>query len=102
VVAGLGGTLTEILDDVAIRLAPVDHVEADAMLDDLRGVRLLAGVRGGAPVDRAAIVSMIVALGELAVARPDIVEVDLNPVIASASGALAVDALVVLEGSAGG
>jgi acyl-CoA synthetase (NDP forming) len=99
VVAGLGGTLTEVLDDVAIRLAPVDPAEADAMLDELRGARLLAGVRGGGAVDRAAVADMIVALGRLASERPDVLEVDLNPVVASAAGAVAVDALVVLEGT---
>ena len=98
VVAGLGGTLTEVLDDVSIRLAPVDAAEADAMLDGLRGARILAGIRGRPPIDRAAVVSVIVALGRLAIARPDILEIDLNPVIASADGAVAVDALVVLEG----
>jgi acyl-CoA synthetase (NDP forming) len=102
VVAGLGGTLTELLDDVAIRLAPVSPDEADAMLNDLRGARLLGGVRGRSPVDRAAVVSMIVGLGRLGVERPDLLEIDLNPVIASETGAIAVDALVVLEGSTDG
>jgi acyl-CoA synthetase (NDP forming) len=101
VVAGLGGTLTEIFDDVAIRLAPVDQAEAAAMLDDLRGARLLDGVRGRPAVDRTAVASMLVALGRLALERADIVEVDLNPVIAAASGAVAVDALVVLEAREG-
>ena len=68
------------------------------MLDELRGARLLRGVRGRPAVDRAAVVSMLVALGRLGIERPDVLEVDLNPVIASAGGALAVDALVVLEG----
>ena len=98
VLVGLGGTLTEVLDDVAIRLAPLDPSEADSMLDELRGARLLAGVRGRPPVDRAAVVAILVALGRLGAERPDILEVDLNPVIASERGALAVDALVVLEG----
>ena len=49
-------------------------------------------------VDRAAIVSMLIALGRLGVDRPDILEIDLNPVIASVGGAIAVDALVMLEG----
>jgi acetate---CoA ligase (ADP-forming) len=98
VLVGLGGVLTEVLDDVAIRLAPLDPSAADAMLDDLRGARLLGGVRGRPPVDRAAVVAMLVALGRLGVERPDIIEIDLNPVIASAAGAVAVDALVVLEG----
>lgn len=100
VVAGLGGTLTEVFDDVAIRLSPIGTSEADAMLDDLRAARLLGGVRGRPAVDRSAVASMIVALGRLGAERPDVLEVDLNPVIASEAGAVAVDALVVLEGSA--
>ncbi len=98
VLVGVGGTLAEVLDDVAIRLAPVDAETAEAMLDDLRASRLLRGVRGGSAVDRGAVASMIVTLGRLGTERPDILEVDLNPVIASASGPIAVDALVVLEG----
>jgi acyl-CoA synthetase (NDP forming) len=97
VLVGIGGTLTEMLDDVAIRLAPLDHETADAMLDDLRGRRLLDGVRGRPPIDRAAVASILVSLGRLGVDRPDVVEIDLNPVIATADGALAVDALVVVE-----
>ena len=98
VLVGLGGVLTEVLDDVAIRLAPLDAVAAEAMLDDLRGARVLDGVRGRPAVDRTALAAMLVALGRLGTERPDILEVDLNPVIASPSGAVAVDALVVLEG----
>jgi acetate---CoA ligase (ADP-forming) len=102
VLVGLGGTLTEVLDDVAIRLAPLDATAAAAMLDDLRGARLLRGVRGRPPVDRGALVAMLVALGRLGLERPDVLEVDLNPVIASPAGALAVDALVVIEGDRDG
>ena len=98
VLVGLGGILTEVLDDVAIRLAPLDLVAADSMLDDLRGTRLLGGVRGRPPIDRSAVASMLVALGQLGADRPDVLEVDLNPVIAARDGAIAVDALVVLEG----
>jgi acyl-CoA synthetase (NDP forming) len=67
------------------------------LLEELRGARLLQGVRGRPPIDRAALASMLVTLGQLGVERPDVLEVDLNPVIASEDGALAVDALVVLE-----
>jgi acyl-CoA synthetase (NDP forming) len=98
VLVGLGGVLTEALDDVAIRLAPVDAATAEAMLDALRGAKLLAGVRGRPAIDRSAVVSMLVALGRLGTERSDVLEIDLNPVIASASGAMTVDALVVLEG----
>jgi acetate---CoA ligase (ADP-forming) len=98
VLVGLGGIFTEVLDDVAIRLAPVTTAVAGAMLDELRGARLLAGVRGGSPVDREAVASLIVELSNLAIERGDLLEVDLNPVIATRDGAVAVDALVVLAG----
>ncbi len=98
VVVGLGGVLAEVLDDVAIRLAPVDSDSANAMLDELRAARLLDGTRGRPAVDRAAVAELIVALSTLAIERPDLLEVDLNPVIATADNAVAVDALVVLGG----
>jgi acetate---CoA ligase (ADP-forming) len=96
VVVGLGGILTEILDDAAIRLAPVPHGEALMMLDELRASRVLDGVRGRPRADRHAIADMIVALSRLGIERPDILEVDINPVIASPDGVVAVDALVIL------
>ena len=99
---GLGGVLTEVLDDVVIRLAPVTPRVAMSMLDDLRGRRLLDGVRGRRAVDRATIAEMLVSLGRLGADRTDVLEVDLNPVIATPTGALAVDALVVLEEEADG
>jgi acetyltransferase len=68
------------------------------MLAELHGAAILDGVRGRAPVDREAVAGILVALGDLGTARPDIVEVDLNPVIAGPGGVVAVDALVVMEG----
>jgi acyl-CoA synthetase (NDP forming) len=100
IIVGIGGILTELLDDVAIRLAPLRPEAALAMLDTLRGHRLLDGVRGGPAVDRSALADILVRLSWIAVERPGITEVDLNPVIASPGGALAVDALVVLDEAA--
>lgn len=98
VLVGLGGILAEVLDDIALELAPVAPAAAAAMLDRLRGARILAGVRGRPAGDRAAIVRLIVALGQLGWDHPELLEVDLNPVIVDADGAIAVDALVVLAG----
>lgn len=97
VLVGFGGVFAEVLDDAAIRLAPLGREDALAMLEKLRGAPLLSGARGRPPVDRGAVADLIVALARLAWERPDIVAVDLNPVVASPGGALAVDALVVLE-----
>ena len=95
VLVGLGGTLTEVVDDVSIRLAPVDHDEAVEMFAELRGHALLSGARGrpGASVD--AVADIAVRLGQIALADPDILEIDLNPVIATPAGATVVDALIV-------
>nr|MBA3235729.1 acetate--CoA ligase family protein [Chloroflexota bacterium] len=98
VVLGLGGVLAEVMDDVTIRLAPLGEAAAMSMLDDLRGARVLRGVRGRPAIDRQALVDVLMAIGRLGADRADILEIDLNPVIASPTGALAVDALVVLEG----
>jgi acyl-CoA synthetase (NDP forming) len=95
VVVGLGGVLAEVLDDVAIRLAPVSPDEASAMLDELRGAAVLRGVRGQPAIDRAAVVEAIVRLGALLVADPTILEVDCNPLISGPDGTAAVDALIV-------
>jgi len=95
VMVGLGGVLAEVLDDVVLRLAPVTAEEAGAMLGELRGARLLDGVRGRPPADRAALAEIIVAVARLGAERPDIVAIDLNPVISGPEGTLAVDALVV-------
>ena len=101
VLVGLGGILAELLDDVAVMLAPVRGDEVAARLSALRGAALLRGVRGVDAVDVAAIVGLVVAVGDLLVADRAIVEIDLNPVIAGPGGVVAVDALVVLEGGAG-
>jgi hypothetical protein len=71
------------------------------MLDDLRGSAVLAGARGRPAVDRDAVADLLVALARLAAERPGILEVDLNPVVAWAGGAVAVDALVVMAGEPG-
>ena len=95
VVAGLGGILAEALDDVAIRLAPLDADAAVAMLGDLRGSAILRGTRGRPGIDRSAVAAAIVAVGRLLVDDPAILEIDCNPLISGAHGTAAVDGLVV-------
>jgi acyl-CoA synthetase (NDP forming) len=96
VLVGFGGVFAEVLDDAAIGLAPLGRLEALRLLASLRGAALLSGARGRRAVDRDALAGLIVAVGQLGWDRPDILAVDLNPVIATQDGALAVDALVVL------
>jgi acetate---CoA ligase (ADP-forming) len=93
---GVGGMFAELYRDVAVRPVPLGPIDAEEMLNSLRGRELLEGYRGGARADREALIGVILALGDLSEAADGrILELDLNPVIATPSGVVAVDALVV-------
>lgn len=95
---GLGGVHSEALRDATFRLAPVTEAEAAALVDELRAAAVFGAVRGQRPLDRAALARMLVAVGRLALAHPQVVEIDLNPVIVGDDGVPRVaDALVVVE-----
>jgi len=100
-VVGLGGTLTELLDEVAVRLCPLSADEARSMLADFRGAAALDGVRGRPGVDRDALIALLLAIagddGLVARLGSRLAELDCNPVIASARGAVVADARLVLE-----
>ena len=94
---GIGGVLVEILSDVTFRLAPIEKEEARSMLSSIKAARLLDGVRGSAAVDREALAEIIGKVGQVVSDFPEISEMDLNPVIATAGGAMAVDARIALD-----
>lgn len=94
---GLGGVLVEVLKDITFRLAPVTREDALSMLDGIQAADMLKGVRGGKPVDRAALADLIVNVSRLVDEVPEIVELDLNPVFAREDGAIAADVRVVLD-----
>ena len=95
VMLGLGGILAEAIADVVFRPAPLDEITALEMIDGLATQRLLGDFRGEAAVDRDAVAALLVGLGRLALDRPDVASVDVNPLIVTPSGApVAVDALV--------
>ena len=100
VLVGLGGIFAEALDDVALRVVPVDEAEAKRMLRELRGYRILTGFRGRPPGDVDALADALVRLARLASELEDEVrEVDLNPVLVlpAGRGVVGVDALVALR-----
>lgn len=96
VLVGFGGIFTEIFRDTAIDLAPVDEKAAEALLGRLKGAALLDGYRSQKPMNIKAIASAIAALARLINARPDILEMEINPLIASPEGVVAVDVLARL------
>jgi acyl-CoA synthetase (NDP forming) len=94
---GLGGILVEVLKDITFRLAPASKEDAENMLDGLKASEVLHGVRGQPGVDRAALTSIIMKVSELVTDFPEISEIDLNPVFATAKGGTAVDARIVCD-----
>ncbi len=93
---GLGGTLVEVFDDVAIRVPPFDKAEAERMIADTKVSQILAGVRGAKPAKISAVVDVLVKLQRLALDFADeIGEIDVNPLVVTPTGAVALDALVI-------
>jgi acyl-CoA synthetase (NDP forming) len=92
VLCGLGGVLAEVLQDVSLRLAPLDNGQALGMLEGLKGKALLDGFRGGPKVDRETLAGLVSRVAALAAALPELLELDLNPVLAGPEGVVAVDA----------
>jgi acyl-CoA synthetase (NDP forming) len=94
---GLGGIFVEVLEDVTFRVPPFPESQARAMVESIRGHALLRGARGRPAVDVSAIVAAIMGLQHLALdLGDDILELDVNPLLARPDGVVALDALVTL------
>jgi acyl-CoA synthetase (NDP forming) len=96
VLVGAGGTLAELYQDVALALAPVSEDEAMAMIERVKGLSVLRGYRNLPRGDVEALAKAVAALSRLS-SVPAIAEAEINPLIVSASGVVAVDALVVTK-----
>ncbi|MGH8850380.1 MAG: acetate--CoA ligase family protein [Casimicrobiaceae bacterium] len=94
---GLGGILVEVLKDITFRLAPATREDALSMLDGIAAAEILKGVRGAEPVHRDALAALIQNVSQLVADFPEIAEMDLNPVFASKSGAIAADVRIVVD-----
>jgi acetyl coenzyme A synthetase (ADP forming)-like protein len=94
---GLGGIYVEALKDVTFRVAPFDRDNAEDMLGEIRSRALLEGVRGEKPVDRNAIVDTLLRISQLVTDFPEIVELDINPLVVYEQGAIALDMRLVLS-----
>ncbi|KQX23285.1 MULTISPECIES: bifunctional acetate--CoA ligase family protein/GNAT family N-acetyltransferase [unclassified Sphingomonas] len=94
---GAGGHAVEIIDDKALGLPPLDRAQAEAMIDRTRVARQLRGYRTRLPSDMSAIVDTLCALSAIAVDHPEILELDINPLIADADGVMALDARAVVS-----
>lgn len=99
VLFGAGGTAVEIVDDTATGLVPLDDVLAGDLIDGTRVGRLLAGYRDRKPADRAAIISVLLAVSQIAIDFPMVRSIDINPLLADPEGVVALDARVEIDPS---
>jgi acetyltransferase len=97
VMCGFGGLFTEILADRVFAVAPINRVEALALIERLKTQKLLNGFRGFAAVDRDALADILVRIAELGLTYPQIKEIDLNPLIVSEGKPIAVDATIIIN-----
>lgn len=97
VMFGLGGIMVEVMKDVSFRIVPVTERDALQMIDEIKGKAILDGVRGQPPADKTAIASAILKVSEFVESNPQVVELDLNPMLVYPSGAIAVDARIVIS-----
>ena len=94
---GLGGIYVEAYRDVSFRLAPIRELSADNMITQIRGSKILQGFRGQPPADTKAIAECIERLSQLSIELPDVAELDVNPLVAFASGCKALDARIIIN-----
>ena len=97
---GIGGVLTEALGDVVLGVAPLGDKEAAELPDLIKAKKLLGAFRGYPPVDRAALATIIQAIGQMALDHPNIAEIDVNPVMVQGDKPIAADALIILSKAA--
>jgi len=93
---GLGGIFVEVLKDVSFRVAPLAAEDIDEMVKEIKGYRVLTGIRGEKPKDIDAIKDILARLSEIVIDNPEIQEIDLNPVIVHEKGASIVDSRVII------
>jgi acetyl coenzyme A synthetase (ADP forming)-like protein len=96
---GAGGTLVELLSDVAFRIHPITDLDAEDMLAEVRCTKLLRGFRGAAPADIAAVRETLARVSALIDICPEIQELDLNPLKVLEQGVVVVDARIRVERS---
>ncbi len=98
VMFGLGGVFTEAIKDVVFRIAPLDEIQAGRMIEEFSSRELLEDFRGESAVDKGALIRVLTGLSRLGTEHPEILEVDINPLLVTPKGEVtAVDALVVIS-----
>ena len=100
--AGTGGVFVELLGDTVFRMCPLTEAETVEMVGEMKGRVLLRGYRGAPPADEGAFRDVLARISQLADACPEIQEMDINPLMVLASGAVAADVRIRIGPRAAG
>ncbi|MBI9047952.1 MAG: acetate--CoA ligase family protein [Anaerolineaceae bacterium] len=92
---GLGGIYTEVLQDIVLRVAPLNHADAIQMIHCIKGINILKGYRGQAPCDLSALANLLVKFSNLPFEYADLAEIDLNPVFLFEKGLMVGDVRII-------
>jgi acyl-CoA synthetase (NDP forming) len=101
VMFGMGGTMVEVLKDVSFRIVPLSELDVTEMIEEVRGARILKGIRGSKPADVGALKSLLLRVSEMVAQNPEVEELDLNPIFVSPRGVQVADARIVLTSKRG-
>jgi acyl-CoA synthetase (NDP forming) len=93
---GLGGIFVEVLKDVSFRILPLEKRDAQEMIAEIKGYKILKGARGEAPKDIEAIKNLLIKVSQLGMENPEVKEIDLNPVFVFEKGVQVIDARMIL------
>ena len=96
IIFGLGGVFAEVFDDVSMRVTPISERDAMKMIEEIKGYKILSGYRGS-KYDIKSLTDILLKTSKLLSDNKSIKELDINPVIASSKGAIAVDARIIVE-----
>jgi len=94
---GLGGIFIEVFEDISFRVAPLKRIDAEEMVQEIKGIKILKGIRGQAPKDTDALIELLMSVSRMITEEKSVKELDLNPVRLYEKGLLALDARIIQE-----
>ena len=94
---GIGGTMVEIYKDVSYRLIPINRIDAEEMIEEIIAQKVFAGFRGKPPIPKEPLIDILLKINDFIIHHKEILEMDINPMFATATGLVAVDYRITIN-----